>query len=318
MGPIASLPHCLQPIPRVSPQAANLDQQIEKLKRQIGSLEAEMSACAALVEKSTLADARLSEHASKRHIDAKVGAKLRSKIRSADNPKAVLSFEDVVAQWDVGRRIQGLLDAEEFATLIGSTMAPAKALPRTDIDAAFEVLCMSLTAEGGTATDAATGGRGAPVRDAFVSGGLSNVEPMAGGGSASIPIRPALTALLAAEQAKVAADAALLAASTEGKAAARRGHEAVRQAVRTYNTSRQEEEAAVAAKKAASAPKTPEEYKAILATRRQAEAAAAAAAAAGEAAAPPAEERQSAGTSEDPLLAQLAVLDGNPYGTAAG
>ena len=100
---------------RAKAEAEELKEKAEALAVKAEALEAEVAACVAAFTANDEAAAKLVEHRALLHLDAKVGERLRGKIKSADNPKAVLSFEDCVSQWDISRKIEGHMDKEEVA-----------------------------------------------------------------------------------------------------------------------------------------------------------------------------------------------------------
>ena len=259
-------------------EAARLGQKVEALKSKASGLEGAKRAYEEALDESVRADAQLSAHKCKKDVNVLVGAKLRSKVRSADNPKAVLTLEDVIAQWDIGRRRPGFIDCAEFTSLIGVTMgAGMSALGAEEVEGAFDALGASLQAAGG-------------------EGGND--------GAKSIPIRQAVMGLLAATQERARADVVLLEASVQRRADARQAQRAIEQVVSDFHEEEEREAAEEEKKRLANTVKTAEDYKAIVQAKRRAEAEAAAAVAGGTA--------KAAGEDGvgDPLLAKLAMLDG--------
>ena len=259
-------------------EAARAGRKLEVLRRKVGVLEDAQRAAEEALEESIRADARLVEHKTKKHVNALVGSKLKSKIRSAENPKAVLSLEDVIAQWDIGRRRAGFMDCAEFTSLVGVTMGAAMStLGAEEVEAAFHAL-------------------GASLQGAGVDGGGDG----GGEGATSLPIKDGVMGLLAATQDKVRADATLLEASVQRKADALQAQRNLEQAMSDFQQQEEREAAEEEKKRLANTAKTVDDYKAIVQAKRRAEAEAAAAAGTA----------KTAGENEDPLLARLAVLDG--------
>ena len=255
-------------------EAARSGKKLEVLRRRVGALENAKRACEEALEESARADARLVEHRAKKHVSALVGHKLKSKIRSAENPKAVLSIEDVIAQWDIGRRRAGFMDFAEFTSLIGAAMGAGMSTLRTEeVEAAFHALGTSSQGAGGDGGDE---------------------------GAKSIPIKAGVMGLLAAAQDKIRTDATLAEASVQRKAEVLQAQRSLQQVMIDFQQEEELEAAEEEKKRLANTVKTVEDYKAIVQAKRRAEAEAAAAAGAS----------KTVGQEGDPLLARLAVLDG--------
>lgn len=50
--------------------------------------------------------------------NAVVGRQLASRVKGPDNPKAVISLDDIITQWDVSRKVECHMDKEEFVMLV--------------------------------------------------------------------------------------------------------------------------------------------------------------------------------------------------------
>ena len=169
-------------------EAASTEQRQAELASKLDGLIAEVAACRGAYEAHTAAEGALKAHKGARHLDAKIGDKLKGKIKSADNPKAVLSLDDVVAQWDIGRKTEGFVDAEEFAMLASAALAAKTAPSAADLEETF------------TALDASVNGEG--------------------GGKGKIPIKPLLQALINSEKMRVATGVRLAEEAAQARQAA--------------------------------------------------------------------------------------------------
>ena len=100
----------------------------------------------------------------------------------------MLSLDDVVAQWDIGRKTEGFVDAEEFAMLASAALAAKTAPSAADLEETF------------TALDASVNGEG--------------------GGKGKIPIKPLLQALINSEKMRVATGVRLAEEAAQARQAA--------------------------------------------------------------------------------------------------
>lgn len=144
---------------------ADLEQKVDEMRTEVESCTAAFAAVAA-------AEEACQQHKGFVPLDARLGERLKGKIKSPENPKAVLSLDDVVSQWDIGRRTEGFADIEEFSTLAASTLAPKPPPEAAEVESSF------------TALDARLSEGGAP--------------------RGKLPMKPLVQALLAAEKARIA------------------------------------------------------------------------------------------------------------------
>ena len=84
-----------------------LSEQISALKAKLERLEVFMDGATVATNAFLDAEAELIAHRALLHTDAKIGKPLAAKIRTAKNPKAVLTIEDVISQWDISRKVEG-------------------------------------------------------------------------------------------------------------------------------------------------------------------------------------------------------------------
>jgi Ca2+-binding EF-hand superfamily protein len=168
-----------------------LEQRRRELEARIAGMQAEVAACTEALEAAASSEAAAKAHKGFVPLDARLGERLRGKIKSADNPKAVLSLDDVASQWDIGRHTEGFADLEEFGTLAASTLAPKPPPHAAEVQATFTALESSLSSGGGS--------------------------PPTG----KLPIKPLVQALLAAEKARIAEGIRLVDHCTACKARAR-------------------------------------------------------------------------------------------------
>ena len=205
--------------------------------------------------------AKLVNHRTAPHIDAKVGEKLTAKLRTADNPKG-MALDDIIAAWDVHRKEPGWMAKEEFvqsvvATLsemtlkrakseaakLGSEIAEVTEAPlkeqnvfESDIEAAFDAIDRAQVGEGG--------------------------EPRG-----KVDTKAAIGAMIEADKVRRATDAALLESCAKLKGAAVETQATVKETVDAFLLAEKtaaaekaaaeeaEKQAAAAAKAAASAAK---------------------------------------------------------------
>lgn len=255
-------------------EVAALSARIGSLTAKIDALEAEIKSTAAALHASADADAAMRDFRAPPYTDAVIGRHLLGRIKSADNPKAVLSFQDVVGMWDVSRKTEGFMDKEELAKLVAKEFGDKKGPSADELDTMFNVM------------DSAGAGR--------------------------IEIRTAMQAMIDAETGRVARDATLAESAASLRAMALERQEAIKLVVPAFLATEAQEEAAAAsctaAAPSAAALDVSDAAGAAATPAAVAPPGAAATATASEAA--PAKEAGEAGASADPLLQKLAALDG--------
>ena len=131
-----------------------LKRQVEREKRDIKTTEGEIAALTTKLNKLRIpmdsATAALNayfEEDSKNagfraapHTNARVGKPLAAKIRSAKNPKAALTLDDVVGMWDQDRNVQGHMDRGEFRSMVHKELGdkPPACPSDSEIDMLFD------------------------------------------------------------------------------------------------------------------------------------------------------------------------------------
>ena len=82
-------------------------QKVEALTSQISEFEKLVREAEVVMQSLEEEEAKLEAHKALPKVDVAIGEKLKAKIKSAENPKAVLTFDDVVAQWDMSHKVEG-------------------------------------------------------------------------------------------------------------------------------------------------------------------------------------------------------------------
>lgn len=188
------------------------EQKLAQVKAKRQMLQDTIDAAASATQAALDAVDALTAHRALRHIDAKLGVKVQSKLKSDSNEKG-LSIEDMVAKWDTQNSKPGVMNKQEFTTKAAAALADM-------------TLKRHKATQGGGA--AATAPAAAPVAD----GGVSTAElegvfdkfaaALSDDGSPKeeVGVKDALDAMLNAETARKSKDAELHAAAESLKKAA--------------------------------------------------------------------------------------------------
>ena len=128
-------------------EASELSQQVEMRKGQLAEMKSQIEGIEKAMQASIDEDAKRLAYNALPHVDAAVGATLQAKIKSASNPKAVLSFDDVVSAWDIGRNKESFMDMAEFVSLVSTNMGQKKPPSLADLEATFQQLDVELNGQ---------------------------------------------------------------------------------------------------------------------------------------------------------------------------